>query len=93
MKRKGHIKPLGSPVTLSIYTPDGWKPIATIDSKDFNPSDLYEKATHSIFDTNKITVNFEGSFIMPNETDYSDLDETLNTLGITLQSDLEADDE
>ena len=81
------------PMTLYIDTPDGWKPIATLDSSDFNPNDLFEKTVSPIFGGNNITINFEGNFTMPIEPDYSDLDSTLNTLGIPLQSDLEADDE
>lgn len=89
LKRKEFIKQMSAPLTLYIKDGDIWKPIATLDSKDFNPKDLYEEPKIDIFANNPITVSFQANFIIPTQIDYSDLDSTLNTLGILLESDLE----
>lgn len=77
LKRKHFRRPPSGPITLYIGDGNGgWTPIASLDTKDFNPTLLHYDGTA------KIT-----------EPDYSDLESTLNTLGIPLESDLEDGEE
>jgi len=78
---------MSGPVTLYIKEWDNWKPIATLSSSDLNPDDLYKEAVSPIFPTRYF---YE---VPQNEPDYSDMESTLNTLGIPLESDLEEDEE